>query len=301
MSGFSLKYILNILYLAPPKVAINIEADMDRYHDFHTDLPLNGKDHFIKTGRVIKGFPEYEFNGCRFIYRSSKSSKFIILGFSSIPEEGEPQKYKFLNAFESKNVNFFICLDRNVPHPNFNGSYYLYPGCGRQYLIVMYKIFILLFPDHRKENCLLIGSSKGGSSALIFGLFFGFKKYLIAAPQIRIAKYLKNRDLKILNEIIGSEHPDTLDDLIIKLFSSVEKLADLSLCVFIGECDGYHLSDLEYLTQRIPGIKIKTVLTPGGHGGMSANIYQNSLINYLEKCIDSDCLDDLPIKDFLIV
>ena len=84
-------------------------------------------------------------------------------------------------------------------------------------------------------------------------------------------------------------------------FSSVEKLADLSLCVFIGECDGYHLSDLEYLTQRIPGIKIKTVLTPGGHGGMSANIYQNSLINYLEKCIDSDCLDDLPIKDFLIV
>lgn len=262
---------------------------------------VNKQCGFKKTGRAIKGFEEYSYKDCRFIYKKSHFSNIVAVGFSSIPEPGEEQKYKYLNVCIGKGISFCFFLDRDAPEPKKNGSYYLSPGCGFEYIENIQGVLGQIFPDVKRNDFLLLGSSKGASAALLFGLYSGYNRFLISAPQIRIATYLQGRDPLILKEILRGRPPQALDDLIVEKLRS-RSIRDIDVTVFIDRDDKYHIGDLEYFEKELPELKLRKVETSGGHGGESAVHYQERLSAYLEASrkggafLESSCFENQDIS-----
>ncbi|MBM7455568.1 hypothetical protein HNR62_001440 [Oceanisphaera litoralis] len=231
----------------------------------------------IKTGRVIRGFLEYDFNGIKYISRVSSSFKKTVICFSSLPVKGEEQKYKFIKTISSHPVNFIFALDKQAPAEFNSGTYYLDSDSGTEYLDNLQHLIDEIFKNNKQDSFLLVGSSKAASAALIFGLLKGYKNLLISAPQIRIGEYIKKRAKYIFN-YFNSKGKQQLDDVILNL-AKKQKPTDMNLTITCGIDDDWHLHELELIENT--GLEIQKIVTLGSHNEGAPQDYNKILSRYL--------------------
>ncbi|MEB8338388.1 hypothetical protein [Streptomyces endophyticus] len=62
--------------------------------------------------------------------------------------------------------------------------------------------------DLTREDCVLLGTSKGGSAALYFGLKYGYRNIVSVVPQFRIGSYVENLHPRTAAHMLGRDATD---------------------------------------------------------------------------------------------
>lgn len=129
----------------------------------------------------------------------------LIVSFSGFAGRYQKGRYNYIRSLSKSNSERIFLLD------NFGfkgvGSYYL----GNQCMLYKNKAIPELINSVSSpyiDETVFIGTSKGGSAALIYGILMNVNKIIIGSPQYRIGDYLLENDYHklILNEIIDIEN-----------------------------------------------------------------------------------------------
>lgn len=224
-----------------------------------------------ETGLVVHNISEYSFEGVRFLYKEGNSDR-IIVTFSAFPPRGVEQSYNYLKKFKDSNCTFLSFLDQNLPGADPRGTYYLDRGCGTSYLETINMIIHLLIGRFDKRNVFLLGSSKGGVGAMLFGLKFGYPNIIINAPQARIATYIKRRSREIINFMAPNlEMFAKLDSYFLQEILQAKRNIGWNIHITCGEDDRYHLAELALIQAAFNAAQVDICVkyVRGGHDNLS--------------------------------
>lgn len=171
----------------------------------------------------------------------------LIIIFSAF-SKGKP-KYNYIKSLVSIDCNKLYILDDYGE----KGCYYL--GLNGN-LDIETSVMSLLSKIMREndinfKNIISIGSSKGGSAALYYGIKYNFKEVIVGAPQYKIGSYLSDLSIKqygidIFGEINESNRIK-YDNLIRKIVSDDTKT---KVSILTSDGDNQYLKllkDIEYL------------------------------------------------------
>lgn len=168
---------------------------------------------------------EYVFHGKRDInylfHKGAKDSPFLLVSFQAVPsvKNGKPVKlYNYKKFLKEVNLHRLFIEDTCGDF----GCYYL---CNNMNFDVEETVIELIETtmakyNIKKENVIVLGSSKGGTSALYYGLKYGFGHIISGAPQTKIASYLKRYRPEMLEYMIGKdlaqENIDKIDAIVLE-------------------------------------------------------------------------------------
>ncbi len=168
---------------------------------------------------------EYTFHGKRDInylfYEGAQSSEFLLVAFQAIPaiRDGKPRKlYNYTKFLSNINVNRLFIEDTCGE----SGCYYLCENMNFEVEETVIELIESIIKKYniKRENVITLGSSKGGSVALYYGLKYGFGHIISAAPQTRIAYYLNKRRPSMLQYMVGEdlakENLEVMDSIILE-------------------------------------------------------------------------------------
>jgi len=166
------------------------------------------KDVLIKIKRtMIKIYiarHEQTFKHLKYIFQNN-GSKTLIVAFSGFPGKGRKALYNYMATLSGIKVNKLFLLD-DIWNPVNVGSYYLGKD-GDWYLI---EEITALIDTIRKENgitqVITVGSSKGGTSALFYGIKTEADACIIGTPQYHVGKYLSSATLSPIMDVIMGDH-----------------------------------------------------------------------------------------------
>jgi len=171
--------------------------------------------HKVKSGFVKNSILKHEksYNHLKYCYYPEKKSRSLIIVFSGFPGEGQPAKYNYINTLYSIKANKLFLLDDVWNNVNV-GSYYL-GSAGNWYLINdICKLVSDIVADYKIDRVITVGSSKGGSSALFYGIKLGADACIIGAPQYYIGSYLSSEKHRpILEAMMGDCSQASIDKL----------------------------------------------------------------------------------------
>ncbi|PWD87742.1 accessory Sec system protein Asp2 [Ignatzschineria cameli] len=145
--------------------------------------------------------------------------------------------YDFKNSLETNRANILWIKDDFVD--GVNASYYLdsikngVKGSALEEALYTFIISVLEKYSLDKDQCTLLGCSKGGTSALYYGLKYNFKNIIVSAPTIRLGSFLVGKAPKgakprenaqfLLEDLNKIENIDLFDDLILECIKSDKK------------------------------------------------------------------------------
>jgi hypothetical protein len=132
------------------------------------------------------------------------SSDCLIISFSGFAPAKNKSSYNYIRTLSDIKVNKLFILDDFGYEKR--GSYYL-GECGNFYVSEMVIQLIEKIKAENKINKIIcIGSSKGGTAAIKFGLQLGVEHIIAGAPQYYIGNYLSanNEHKKILESVMGN-------------------------------------------------------------------------------------------------
>lgn len=101
-----------------------------------------------------------------------------------------------------------------------------------------------------KEQCTLIGFSKGGSAAIYYGVKFGFKNILATVPQFNIGTYVKNHWPVVASNMMGDINEDSVYHLDNILNEAIENDVDIYKNIYLITSR----ADLQYKDEIEPNI-----------------------------------------------
>ena len=155
---------------------------------------------------------EKKYNHLRYLFTSAKSEYLIVIfsGFAG----GRKPVYNYINTLKSVNANKLFLLDEYGDTTNI-GSYYL--GENGDWFLVddVLDIINQIKNDCSIKHIIMVGSSKGGSSALMYSLKMDcVDSVVIGAPQYYIGNYLMTKKhLPVLKAICGDESINSIERL----------------------------------------------------------------------------------------
>ena len=122
----------------------------------------------------------------------------LIIVFSAF--SNDKPKYNYINTLSTYDCNKLYILDNY----GSKGTYYLgLNGSLEIETAVMSLICKIISENNIKfKNIISVGSSKGGSAALYYGMKYNFGNIIIGAPQYKIGTYLCDLSIKTYAEEI---------------------------------------------------------------------------------------------------
>lgn len=165
--------------------------------------------HLKVTRYIVKNEKTFEKDGktIKYLYCPNKNSKKLAVVFSAFPGANKSAGYNMVSTFMDININKLFILDdfgykkRGAYYLSENGDYYIPP---------LVNELLKKYTSGMDKICFL-GSSKGGTAALYFGLTTdGVDLILSGAPQYYIGDYLvcKPEHYPILDAMAGSHTED---------------------------------------------------------------------------------------------
>lgn len=187
-------------------------------------------------------------NGIEVRYKHKKSKydfKHLIIVFSGFLNK-DPGNYDFINALNDCPADVLWIGD------NFNGSYAYYLCADMDFGI---EVAVTEFIHHKiqelglsLDNVTATGFSKGGSSALYYGLKLKLNNIVVSVPQINIGSYLKNYWSHVADKVMGEKYTSievsTLDKLIVQLLKTETKF-DRNIYLLTSEADMQYKTEIE--------------------------------------------------------
>lgn len=155
---------------------------------------------------------EKRHNRVRYLLQTKgKQSDTLIVCFSGFGGEGAA-KYNYVRTLQKVNADKLFILDDFGYQKQ--GSYYLGEN-GDWFLPEMITDLIQTVQKKRHvKHLVMVGSSKGGSASLYYGIKLGADACVIGAPQYFIGEYLNTeKHLPILEGIMGNTTSESIQKL----------------------------------------------------------------------------------------
>lgn len=197
----------------------------------------------------------------KYLLKENVNSDKLCIVFSAM---GSKNKfvYNYMSTLEECNVNQLFILDEF----DVQGSYYL----GRNRTLNVESTVVSLISkvmnelNVRFKDVILIGSSKGGYSALYYGIKYNFGHVIAGAPQSKIGNFLisEANHLELAKYISGGITEEDKKYLNNILFSTIEENSK-SLCkinIHIGEGEPHYKKHVIPLVEELNLYGIKNNL-----------------------------------------
>lgn len=239
---------------------ISVTENIDIYlEDIDNKTFIVEENVLAKFNKTIKAIDIYEKEEihksiCNIRYYFEPAKVFnkdkLIIVFSAFSKD--KPKYNYVKSLIGIDCNKLYVLDDYGE----KGCYYL--GLNGNFDIetsVMSLISkIMSDRDINFKDIIAIGSSKGGSAALYYGIKYNFKEVIAGAPQYKIGSYLSDLSIKqygidIFGEINESNRIK-YDNLIRKVISNNTRT---KISILTSDGDNQYLKllkDIEYLMQN---------------------------------------------------
>ena len=158
----------------------------------------------------------------KYILKKNPDSKNLIVIFSSCTRRGIKARYNYMRTLAKTDANkLFILDDFAADH---RGSYYL--GFNQTYSEEKATVNLI---NHIKKTLginklICCGSSKGGYSAINFGLQYEDCYIIAGGPQYYLGQYLlKSQNTECLEHIVGQVNADKIHKLDVRLKERIEE------------------------------------------------------------------------------
>jgi len=175
-------------------------------------------------------------------FPSYKNSDLLTITFAGFHSEGAPPKYNYMRTLEEFDCNQLFILDDF----GSRGSYYMCVNRDFKIERSVKKLIETLCEEYKIKKKISLGSSKGASAAIYYGLKYDFNAIIAGAPQYYIGSYLKK--VKSANNVLefmaGSQDEESVEyiDNIIKKVIESKKECSSKIIICVGEGDPhYHI------------------------------------------------------------
>lgn len=166
------------------------------------------KNNYIKR-KISKHEKEFRYKDqvVKYCYIPYRGSDVLAVVFSGFPVEGKPATYNMVATFEGVPVNRLYILD------NFGygerGAYYL----GENGSFAVRDAVLALLKEFSFQTHVFLGSSKGGTAAVMFGLLSGADRIIAGAPQLYLGSYLTSQEAHIpfLDAVAGDHSAESVE------------------------------------------------------------------------------------------
>lgn len=232
----------------------------------------------------------------KYILKRDRDSEVLVIVFSACTRNGIKARYNYVRTLNGiKCTRLYILDDYAEDH---RGSYYMGYNCNFKEELAVKKLIDKIIHEYSYQKIVFCGSSKGGYSALNFGLSYENSIMVVGAPQYYLTTYLKaSGNLAALRHIIGEPTKEKED--IIEFYLKNKILGDKyikSQNVYFHYSDKEHTYE-EHVRDLIKdmedaGLKIqKDILDYTNHSEISLYFPY-----YLKTCI-TNIVNDLPDRE----
>lgn len=185
-----------------------------------------------------------------YIFKKGQSKGMIVV-FSGFAGHNIKARYNYYSSLrKNKKSNILFILD-DFGYKKV-GSYYLGDACQLYKNRVVETFLSIIKKQHSIMNTIFLGTSKGGSSALIYGLETEASEIIIGSPQYLIGDYLNENeyhklilhsildekngyDVAFLNNLIPSIINKSDKASIVLIYSSLEQDYDSDISKLISQ------------------------------------------------------------------
>lgn len=189
----------------------------------------------------------------KYILKCIKESTDLIVIFSSCTRRGIKARYNYMKTLEGIKANKLFILDDFAS--DHRGSYYL----GKNFSFSEERTTLELIKHISKEigatRIICCGSSKGGYSALNFGLQIDGSYIIAGGPQFYLDSYLRaSSNFECLNHILGEDTLEKSQFLDKYLEKRIENNADCkSQHIYLHYSDKEHTYEehIKYLLETL--------------------------------------------------
>ena len=157
-------------------------------------------------------------------FPSYKNSDLLTITFAGFHAEGDPPKYNYMRTLEEFDCNQLFILDDF----GARGSYYMCVNRDFKIEKSVKKLIDTICQDHKIKKRISLGSSKGASAAIYYGLKYDYDAIIAGTPQYYIGSYLKKVKSahNVLDFMAGNQSEDSiefLDNIIENLINQREE------------------------------------------------------------------------------
>lgn len=178
----------------------------------------------ISNKRYIKKNEHIYGDKLKYLYidKKSKTQDTLMIVFSAFT--GDVPRYNYFSSFKNMEIGQLYILDNF----GYKGSYYWMENGSDEPESITLSLIRHIVEKYGYKNIITVGTSKGGTAAIYFGLEINAIHIFSGACQYYVGSYL-NRDshMQILKKMIGDKD---LEEQVLylnkKLCSQIEKYKD---------------------------------------------------------------------------
>ena len=198
-----------------------------------------------------------DFEGFTFKYilkERTYDTNHLIVVFSGFGAKSN-FTYDFLNTLKSSRA--YVLWIKDDFYDNGEATYYIDPIYSEdnklEQAISRFLDRVLDFLSVNRENCTLLGASKGGSSALYYGIKYNFKNILLSAPTLLIGSSIAGIAPKgkikgpakfMLGDDLNSNNINKLDSIILSQIEN-DTIYDRNIYLISSKADDRYLGQIQ--------------------------------------------------------
>lgn len=234
------------------------------------------RSRYIKK-ELEKGEKEYKIKEdsgrLKYLFQPNKKSDKLLVIFSGFPPKDKGPVYNYVTTLKKIKYNKFFILDDFGN--DYRGTFYL--GTNENWFLN--KEITNLISMIKKQvgvednNITLVGSSKGGFSALYYALQNNYGKVIVGEPQILLGDYLTivPQHLSVFENIMGEYSDKKKERLNRALFDVAEQSEEFpQIFIMCGKGNNYYLdSHIYHFTSYLDDKGIKYDLGLGNFNNHS--------------------------------
>lgn len=196
----------------------------------------------------------FEFNNVKlkYLFKKENSDRLIIV-LSSCTRKGIKARYNYRRTLQSIKCNQMFILDDFSKDKR--GSYYI--GANMQFdeEKATHKLIQQIIKEHNIKKICFCGSSKGGWSALNFGLEYDNAFVVSGGPQYLLGDYLlQSENNHTLSHIVGEVTEDKIDFLNHYLQGKIlnnEKIQGQRIFLHYSDQEHTYMEHIQYLLEDL--------------------------------------------------
>lgn len=194
--------------------------------------------------KIIKNEKQFagEVNVKYMFFPSYKETHLLTVAFAGFHAEGEPPKYNYLRTLEEFDCHQLFILDDF----GARGSYYMCKNRDFKIERSIKKLIDHITEEYKIEQKIAIGSSKGGSAAIYYGIKYDYDVVIAGSPQFYIGSYLKK--VKSANSVLkfmagdAEEEDVAFLDVIIENIINEKKQIRTKVALCVGKDDSHYMT-----------------------------------------------------------
>lgn len=194
----------------------------------------------------------YESNlPIKYVFEKSQNNKnFLVVAFSGFnaPNAANQKSYNYMRTMADIDCNKLFILDSYGPR----GSYYIGEKLNLEFESSVQSLitYIARVCDVSPKNIICIGSSKGGSAALYYGLKYNYGYVISGAPQTYIADYISTVCPITTQYMLGDNHTEEIKEQLNQIiFKQLNKPILTNLHLFSSENDWQYKNHIKPLLE----------------------------------------------------